>query len=219
MTRNRKRTLVCRVFLASARVPALRWRVLASHWCKATSGVPGGERGCPRAGLPLDERSNADASPQGTAASGHLARGLRGEPRLGTIGTRVEWERGSVELTVPARTAHPPLSRPAPSCCGPHRLLRCRYAREAHVLSAANSRRSGRPAVPDEGTCRVAVVSRPVMVDHPLVCRQADGRCATAFVRPPREPCPVCWDGLSQTLLHFSSRGSVDGTIARSPSA
>jgi monoamine oxidase len=231
---NRKRDRSFADFLADrlGGRALVRERLLASQWVQgyqAADPARASERALADGGSPGDDE---EEQRQGRIVAGygdlvaHLTRGLRGEPRLGTIVTRVEWERGAVELSVRRADGAPlpPVRARAAVLAVPIGVLQAPANAEGAITFSPPLSRQKRHALlglTEGHVVRVAVVlDEPVWLTNPPRVRTG-GRSLQrlAFVQPSDEHMPVCWTAYpTNAPLLIAWFGGPEGeSLARRP--
>jgi monoamine oxidase len=234
MKANRKRDRSFAEFLADrpgGRALA-RERLLASQWVQgyqAADPARASERALADGGSPGDDE---EEQRQGRILEGydqlaaHLTRGLGGEPRLGTIVTRVEWERGAVELTVrrPDGAPLPTVRARAVLLTVPVGVLQAPESAEGAITFSPPLSQQKRHAL--RGLAEGHVVRVAVVLDEPVWLTKpprvpAAGRSLRrlAFVQAAEPHMPVCWTAYpaSAPLLIAWFGGPEGESLARRP--
>ena len=209
-----------------------RERVLASQWVQgyqAADPARASERALADGGSPGDDE---EEQRQGRIVAGygqlvdHLARGLRGEPRLGAIVTRVEWEPGSVELTVRRADGAPlpAVHARAVVLTVPIGVLQAPVNAEGAITFSPPLSQQKRNAL--RGLTEGHVVRVEVVLDEPLwltnpprVPTGGQSLQRLAFVQPSNEHMPVCWTAYptNAPLLVAWFGGPEGESLARRP--
>ena len=183
-----------------------RERLLASQWVQgyqAADPALASERALADGGSPGDDETEQR---QGRVLEGydrlstHLVASLRTEPRLATIVTRVEWERGAVELTVrrPDSGALPAVRARAALMTVPLGVLQASPDADGGILFSPRLSPAKTHAM--NGLRQGHVTRIAVVLDEPLWLTKpppvtTGGRSLhrLAFVQPADTHMPVCW--------------------------
>jgi monoamine oxidase len=183
-----------------------RERQLASQWVRgfhAAGPARASVRALANGGSPRgDESEQRQARVLGgyDRIPAHLARGLDRDPRLSTVVTRVEWERGAADLTVRAYDGgpQPGLSARAVIVAVPLGVLQARAGEHGTIAFTPPLPKAKSDAL--RGLAEGHVVRVSVVLDEPLWLTEppravSGGRNLQrlAFIHPADDEMPVCW--------------------------
>lgn len=209
-----------------------RERVLASQWVQgyqAADPARASERALADGGSPGDDEAEQQQARVLEGYGGlatHLAAGLRDEPRLGTIVSRVEWQRGAAELTVRRADGTPleAVRARAVLLTVPLGVLQAQPSETGSIAFSPPLSRSKTEAL--QGLAEGHVVRVTLQLDEPIWLTKPP-RVSTggrplhrlAFVQPSEAHMPVCWTAYpaNAPLLVAWFGGPEGESLARRP--